>query len=78
MIHEIIYLKEFYPTLTSDPTLISYCPSNFPHFSDERKRRTILLLPGGAYCFIAPNEGESVALCLLGNDINVFILRYSV
>ncbi len=78
MIHEIIHLKDFYPALTSDPALISYCPSNFPNFSDGRKRKTILLLPGGAYCSIAPNEGESVALRLLGNDINVFILHYSV
>lgn len=78
MICKTIHLKEHYPVLKNDVTLLSYCPENFANLNIGRKRKTILLIPGGAYCFVAPNEAEPVALRLLGQDINVFLLRYSV
>ncbi len=77
MIHKTINLKDEFPMLDKSVKLISYCPDNFEEISISRRRKTLLLLPGGAYCFNSDREGEPVALRYMGHDINVFMLDYS-
>lgn len=38
----------------------------------------ILILPGGAYRFVSPGEGEEVALRFCGEGYACFVLKYSV
>ncbi len=80
MIHEYINLKVHYPQLNGgdDVLLYSYCPDNFDEWSMGRKRKTILILPGGGYKFISQREAEPIALQYLKEDFNVFILAYTV
>ncbi len=77
MINKTIDLKDEFPMLEKSVKLISYCPDNFTEFSQDRRRKTLLLLPGGAYRYNCPREGESVALRFLAYDINVFLLDYN-
>ncbi len=60
------------------PKLYAYIPSNSEEIEANRKRKTILLCPGGGYEFTSDREAEPVALRLLGEGVNVFVLRYSV
>lgn len=60
------------------PKLYAYIPSNSEEIEANRKRKTVLLCPGGGYEFTSDREAEPVALRLLGEGVNVFVLRYSV
>lgn len=73
-----INLRDEFPMLHKDVYLTSYVPDNFPEYSAGKKRRALLLIPGGAYCFVSDREGEVVALRFAGYDINVFLLTYNV
>lgn len=42
------------------------------------KRPAIIIMPGGAYYLLSPNEGEPVALTFLKEGFNTFVLNYSV
>ena len=82
MLHEVIYLKDFYPVLGEqdcDPKLTVYVPA---HSSDIRSLRDIrpglLVLPGGGYYNVSQREAEPVALNFLQEGYNVFVLTYSV
>lgn len=77
MIVEEICLNKYYP-LDNNPTLTSFCPSNFDEFSGGRKRKCVLVIPGGAYVFVSEREGEPVALKFAGADIAAFVLRYTI
>ncbi len=77
MINKVIDLKDEFPMLEKSVRLISYCPDNFEEMSISRHRKTLLLLPGGAYRYNSDREGEPVALRFLGHDMNVFLLDYS-
>lgn len=76
MINEVINLKKYYPVLENDYYLTCYCVSNFKEIDLNRKRKTILILPGGGYEMCSDREAEPIALRLLGNDINAFVLKY--
>lgn len=78
MIHEVIHLKDHFPMLEFDATLEAYCPDNFGEFSEGRKRRCVIVFPGGGYNFVSEREGEPVALRFLGYDIASFVLKYTV
>ena len=78
MIHETINLKEFFPTLKNDVYLTSYCPDNYLEFSSNRKRKCVLVLPGGGYVWLSDREAEPVALRFVGKDIASFVLKYSI
>lgn len=78
MIHETIHLKDFYPSLTMDPTLTTYCPDNFKEWSLGEKRKCILVIPGGGYCFVSEREAEPVALRFVGHNIACFVLKYTI
>lgn len=45
---------------------------------DEKKRPAMLVVPGGGYFFVAPLEGETVALRYQSESFNTFILTYAV
>ena len=78
MIHRSIYLRDEFPSLSSNPRLISYCLDNHFEFPYQRKRRTILVFPGGGYEFVSSREAEPIAVKFLAEDFNVFVLEYSV
>lgn len=78
MIHETIHLKDYYPTLTMDPTITSYCPENFKEWSTNYKRKCVLVIPGGGYQFVSEREAEPVALRFVGQDIACFVLKYTI
>ncbi len=45
---------------------------------DEEKRPCILVVPGGAYCVVAPSEGEPVALKFYEKGYQAFVLTYTI
>lgn len=45
---------------------------------DDMKRPCILVVPGGAYCVVAPSEGELVALKFYEKGYQAFVLTYTV
>ncbi len=80
MIHECVNLKKLYPQLNGGDNVLlySYCPDNFEEWSIGRKRKTILILPGGGYQFVSQREAEPIALQYLKEDFNAFVLSYTV
>ena len=52
MILKKINLKDEFKMLDLDFCLEAFCPSNFKEISINRKRKTVLILPGGAYAFL--------------------------
>ena len=80
MIHECINLKEIYPQLNGGDNVLlySYCLENFKEWSTGRKRKTVLILPGGGYQFVSEREAEPIAVQYLKEDINTFVLSYTV
>lgn len=80
MIHECVNLKKHYPQLNGGDNVLlySYCIDNFEEWSLGRKRKTILILPGGGYQFVSQREAEPIALQYLKEDINAFVLSYTV
>ena len=77
-----VHLKEHFPFLgedDKDPTLTAYLPYNMKEMQWEDKHRpSVLLCPGGGYGFVSQREGEPVALKLLPEGYNVYVLKYSV
>lgn len=41
-------------------------------------RPAVIIVPGGGYVFTSDREAEPIALKMLGNGCNAFVLRYSV
>lgn len=77
MIYKKINLKDYYPMLEDDVSLTAYCPDNSPEINPNRKRKTILIFPGGGYEFCSYREAEPVALRFLGYDFNCFVIIYN-
>lgn len=59
------------------PKLYVYLPSNSAEIDSSKKRKTILICPGGGYHFTSDREAEPIALKLIAEGYNAFILRYS-
>lgn len=78
MIYKTISLHDEFPSLSNVATLTSYCISNHIEYPYQRKRRTIIVFPGGGYGFVSEREGEPIALKFIAQDFNVFVLRYTV
>lgn len=82
MIYQVIHLKDRFPFLGEngcDPTLELYLPENMAEIDrQEQKRPCVVLCPGGGYRFVSRREAEPVALHLLPEGFNVFVLTYSV
>jgi acetyl esterase/lipase len=58
-------------------TLNGYVIDNCPDMDEHRVRPAILILPGGAYAFTSPREAEPVALQMLAQGYQAFVLDYS-
>ena len=78
MIYKKINLKNYFNQLEKDVELTSYCINNSDEIDPNKKRRTIVLLPGGGYSSVSFRENEPVALRLVGEDLNVFALNYNI
>ena len=82
MRYEILHLKDFFPALGEngrDATLAAYLPDNLTEMGrDNEAHPSLLICPGGAYCFCSQREAEPIALHFLPEGFNVFILYYSV
>lgn len=71
MIHEHIKLN--------DAELVTYIHDKSGQGDFQiPKRPAIIVMPGGAYAFLADTEGEPVALTFMKEGCNAFVLRYSV
>lgn len=57
------------------PNIMTYI-----HNDDENKsnRPCVIVVPGGAYCFISPSEGEIVAKKFYNMGFNTFVLTYTI
>ena len=78
MIIDKINLKEEFQNLENDVILTSYCPSSYEEFSSNKKRKCVIVLPGGGYQFLSDREAEPVALRFVGHDITSFVLKYTI
>ena len=74
----MFYEKRMISVPGGDAELTVYAPENFEEIAPNRKRRAVVMCPGGGYRFTSEREAEPVALQLLAADICVFVLRYSV
>lgn len=76
MIYRIIDV----PTMNKEyvPTLTAYLPDNYEYINLKRKRTSIILCPGGGYGSVSNREAEPIALKLMGEGYNAFVLKYSV
>lgn len=82
MRHEVIHLKDRFAFMGEDgkdPTLTVYLPYNMSEMNRQDQRRPgVLLCPGGGYGMVSQREAEPIALHLLPEGYNVFVLTYSV
>ncbi len=76
MILKTINLKEHY-NLENDVNLECYIIKNSNEIDINRKRKAMLILPGGGYDMTSDREATPIALKFLANDITSFVLRYS-
>lgn len=61
----------------ADPVMLTaYLPDNSEEIDPDRKRRAVILCPGGGYRYLSDRESEPVAFQLLSAGFNVFILAY--
>ena len=76
-----VELKEHFKFIKDsglNPILRCYLPDGISEMKRANPRRaSILICPGGGYFMCSEREAEPVALPLLANDFNVFILYYS-
>lgn len=81
MQNETIHLKDRFPFLgedNCDPTLELFLPQNLAAMGwADKKRPCMLICPGGGYQFVSTRESEPIAVHLLPEGFNVFILQYS-
>lgn len=78
MKYQEIYLKDINNAIKTEAKLCCYIPDNFQEYCQNRKRRAMLIIPGGAYTFVSEREAEPIALRLIGEDIASFVLKYTV
>ncbi len=71
MTHEHIKLN--------DAELVTYIHDKSDQWEFQiPKRPAVIVMPGGAYSFLADSESEPVALTFMKEGCNTFVLRYSV
>ena len=74
MLIKNVNLKDEFPNLENNVNLGIYCPLDLKELNDHRLRKTILIIPGGGYCYVSQREAEPIALRLLGLGYNAFVL----
>jgi len=79
MIYEKINISEINSNLKDSKAFINiYIPDNSKEININKKRKTIIVCPGGGYSMTSDREAEPVALRFLSEGFNVIVLRYSV
>ncbi len=82
MLHKVIELKDYFEFLGENgknPTLTLYLPYNMVEMNRQNQKRPCMLIcPGGGYGMCSERESEPIALNLLSEGFNVFVLNYSV
>ena len=76
MLCESIYLRE--DEGCRDVILDTYVTTKRGDMDPVPPRDAVVVLPGGAYCFLAEREGEPVAKEFLQRGFNAFVLYYSI
>ena len=81
MKNEVIHLKEHFSDLGKngcDPTVAVYLPYNMRELNRQNQKRPCMIIcPGGAYRICSERESEPIALQLLAEGFNVFVITYS-
>ncbi len=57
---------------------VGYCLDNSEEIDLNRKRPSVLVIPGGGYEMTSDREAEPIAMRFLAAGYNAFVLRYSV
>lgn len=71
MLHEKIEIG-------STANLYTYIIENSPEIDMERKRPAIIICPGGGYEMTSDREAEAIAIRMMNDGFQAFVLRYSV
>ena len=58
--------------------LTTYVHDRIKTYGTGEGRPAIIVLPGGAFAFLSPYEGEPVALTFMQKGFNTFVLEYTV
>ena len=61
----------------STATFVGYCLDNSSEIAPNRKRPSVLVIPGGGYEMTSDREAEPIAMQFLAAGFNAFVLRYS-
>lgn len=73
------YSKVDAPDLDHEAFLKVFIPNTENEVSRfSQKRPTVLVLPGGGYCFLSERESEPIAMKYLARGFNVCVLYYAV
>lgn len=78
MLCERINLKEISILKESEAFIYIYIPGNSEEIDKDKKRKTIVICPGGGYEFTSDREAEPIALSFVARGFNAIILRYSI
>ena len=82
MIHTGIELKDYFDFLGNNganPIVDIYLPYNMTEMNRQgQKRPCMIVCPGGGYGMCSQRESEPIALHLLPEGYNVFVITYSV
>ena len=73
MTYKIINHAEEYP----DSRIEAYIHEPYAELQ-IKKRKAMIVCPGGGYGFLSEREGEPIALQYFAAGLNVFVLRYSI
>lgn len=79
MIYEKLRIKDISRKLKNSEAIISaYIPENSKEININKKRKTIIICPGGGYGFTSDREAEPIALKFMAQGFNAIVLRYSI
>ncbi len=79
MIYEKLNICDINNNLKESKAYVNvYIPDNSEEIDINKKRKTIIICPGGGYVGTSDREAEPVAFKLLSEGFNVIVLRYSV
>lgn len=78
MLFERINLKDISTLKDSNAFIDIYIPGNSEEINKNKKRKTVVICPGGGYKFTSDREAEPVALNFVSRGFNAIILRYSL
>lgn len=68
----------FHGAIEGKATLKIYIPDISNEIPSVRKRKGVLICPGGGYEFVSDREAEPVALAYIAQGFNAFVLTYEV